>query len=84
MVRGNEQFDGPESLQRAPDEHERQDGHGVEQQAHRRPRCGLRASPEPFEECPTVEQGMGRRQEMTRAPPIFSGTLGFQHFFIAF
>src|SRR5262245_55941680 len=83
MVRGNNQFDGPESLQLAPDEHERQDGQAVEQQAHQRPWGGLRPSPEPFSERTTVEQRMGRCQEMTRTLPVFSGTLGFQRLFMA-
>src|SRR5438093_679803 len=82
MVRGNEQFDGPETLQLAPDEHERQDGQAVEQQAYQRPWGGLRPSPEPFNEGTTVEQRMGRCQEMTRTPPVFSGTSGFQRLFV--
>ncbi len=82
MVRGDDQFHGPESVQRSPDEQESHDEHAVEQQAHRRPSRGLRASPEPFCECTSVEQGMGRRQETTRATTIFDGIMGFQRLFI--
>ena len=81
MVRGNKQFDGPEAVQCAPDEHKREDGQAVEKEAHRRPGRGLRAPPEPFGECPEIEQGMRQRQETTRPLPIFACPLGFQRLF---
>ena len=82
MVRSNEQFDRPQAVQGAPDEHKREDGQAVEEEAHRRPGRRLRAPPESFREGPEIEQGMRQRQELTGTLPIFACSLGFQRLFI--